>query len=64
MTVYNELYDNYKNKNCMVCGFKLTVDTNITEEQFLKLFESEKDNYKLKIYNICKESDFLMKIYM
>lgn len=54
--IYAESYDEYENETCMVCGYKLVEDTTMTEEQFLKLSESEKDDYELKIYNICKQS--------
>lgn len=56
--IYAESYLNYKNETCGHCGLKKIEDTTITEEQFLKLSESEKDDYELKIYNICKQSDF------
>lgn len=56
--IYADSYINYKNEDCMVCGFKLIEDTDITEEQFLHLSDCEKDNYELKIYNICKQSEF------
>ena len=56
-SIYAESYDEYENESCMVCGFQLIEDS-MTEEQFLKLSESEKDDYELKIYNICKQSKF------
>lgn len=56
--IYAESSDEYENETCMVCGYKKIEDTTMTEEQFLKLSESEKDDYELKIYNICKQSDF------
>ena len=55
--IYAESYDEY-DKDCIHDGFKLIEDTDMTEEQFLKLSESEKDEYELKIYNICKQSEF------
>lgn len=33
-SIYAESYDDYENENCMVCGFKLIEDSNMTEEQF------------------------------
>lgn len=57
-SIYADSYINYNRESCMVCGFKLIEDINMTEEQFLKLSESEKDNYELKVYDICKQSDF------
>lgn len=56
-SIYAESYIEYENESCMVCGFQLIEDT-MTEEQFLKLSESEKDDYELKVYNICKQSEF------
>lgn len=56
--IYAESYIRYENEDCMVCGFQLIKDINMTEEQFLKLSESEKDEYETKIYNICKQSEF------
>ncbi len=56
--IYAESYINYENESCMVCGFQLIEDNNMTEEQFLKLSESEKDSYESRIYNTCKQSDF------
>ncbi len=55
--IYAESYDEY-DRDCIHDGFKLIEDTDMTEEQFLKLSESEKDEYELKIYNICKQSEF------
>lgn len=56
--IYSESYDEYENETCMGCGFKLVEDTEIIEEQFLKLSEDEKDAYEMKIYNICRQSEF------
>lgn len=56
--IYAESYIYYQKEDCVNCGFKLIEDADITEEQFLKLSESEKDDYELKIYNICKKSEF------
>lgn len=56
--IYADSYDEYENEDCMVCGFKLIEDIDITEEQFLQLSESGKDEYETKIYNICKQSEF------
>lgn len=56
--IYAESYDEYENEECMNCGFRLIEDTTMTEEQFLKLSESEKDEYELRVYNICKQSEF------
>lgn len=56
--IYAESYDEYENQTCFGCGFQLIEDNDITEEQFLKLSESEKDAYELKVYNICKQSEF------
>lgn len=56
--IYAESYINYQNEDCSHCGFKLIEDTSMTEEQFLQLSESEKDEYELKIYNICMQSEF------
>lgn len=56
--IYAESYTDYKNEDCIHCGFKLIEDTDMKEEQFLQLSESEKDAYELKIYNICKQSEF------
>lgn len=56
--IYAESYDEYERENCFGCGFQLIEDNDMTEEQFLKLSESEKDAYELKVYNICKQSEF------
>ena len=56
--IYAESYDEYENQTCFGCGFQLIEDNDMTEEQFLQLSESEKDDYELKIYNICKQSEF------
>lgn len=56
--IYAESYDEYENKTCRGCGFQLFEDESTTEEQFLKMSESEKDDYELRIYNICKQSEF------
>ena len=56
--IYAESYDEYEDEDCMVCGFQLIEDTTMTEEQFLQLSESEKDEYETKIYNTCKQSEF------
>lgn len=56
--IYADSYIHYKREDCMVCGFKLIEDTDITEKQFLQLSDYEKDNYENKIYNICKQSEF------
>lgn len=56
--IYADSFDEYENERCGNCGFKLIEDTDITEEQFIKLSESEKDAYEWKIYNICKQSEF------
>lgn len=56
--IYAESYDEYENETCIHCGFKKIEDTTTTEERFHKLSESEKDDYELKIYNICKQSEF------
>ena len=56
--IYAESYDEYENETCWGCGSQLIEDNDMTEEQFLKLSESEKDKYELKIYNICKQSEF------
>ena len=56
--IFAESYDYYNNKSCDTCGFQLIEDITMTEEQFLKLSESEKDAYELKIYDICKKSEF------
>lgn len=56
--IYEDSYDEYENEDCLHCAFRLVEDVNMTEEQFLQLSESEKDEYELKIYNICKQSDF------
>ena len=60
--IYSESYDEYENRTCIGCGFQLIEDTTITEEQFLKLSESEKDAYELNIYSICKQSEFFDEI--
>lgn len=57
-SIYADSYINYNRESCMVCGFNLIEDTNMTENQFLKLSESEKDNYELKVYDVCKQSGF------
>ena len=56
--IYAESYDEYENEECMNCGFQLIEDTTMTEERFLKLSESEKDEYELRVYSICKQSEF------
>lgn len=56
--IYAESYYEYENEDCLHCGFRLIEDTDMTEEQFLQLSESEKNAYELKIYNICKQSEF------
>lgn len=56
--IYAESYHNYENQTCFGCGFQLIEDNDMIEEQFLKLSESEKDAYELKVYNICKQSEF------
>lgn len=56
--IYAESYDEYENEECMHCGFQLIEDMDMTEKQFLELSDSEKDKYELRIYNICKQSDF------
>lgn len=56
--IYAESYNDYENEECDTCGFQLIEDTTMTEEQFLKLSESEKDEYELRVYNICKQSEF------
>lgn len=56
--IYAESSSEYENETCLRCGYKKIEDTSMTEEQFLKLSESEKDDYELKIYNICKQSEF------
>lgn len=56
-SIYAESFDEYENEDCLHCGFQLIEDT-ITEKQFLLLSESEKDDYELRIYNICKQSEF------
>lgn len=56
--IYADSYIDYGRESCMVCGFQLIQDDNMTEEQFLKLSEYEKDAYELKLYDICKQSDF------
>ena len=56
--IYAESYDKYENEGCIHCGFQLTEDK-ITEGQFLlRMSESEKDEYEVRIYNICKQSEF------
>lgn len=56
--IYAESYTDYENEECDTCGFQLIEDTTMTEERFIKLSESEKDEYELRIYNICKQSEF------
>lgn len=56
--IYAESFDGYENETCLRCGYKKIEDTTMTEEQFLKLSEAEKDEYELNIYNICKQSEF------
>lgn len=46
--IYTESYDEYENLTCFGCGFQLIEDNDMTEEQFLKLSESEKDAYEIK----------------
>lgn len=55
--IYSEFWDDYENNKCIHCGFQLIEDNDMTEEQYLKLSELEKDEYELKIYNICKQSE-------
>ena len=59
--IYSESYDEYENDNCLSCGMLLIEDKSMTEEQFLQLSEKQKDEYELKIYNICKQSEFFME---
>lgn len=56
--IYAESSDKYERKTCFGCGFQLVFDKSTTEEQFLEMSESDKDAYELKIYNICKQSEF------
>lgn len=56
--IYADSSTEYENETCLHCGYKKIEDISMTEEQFLKLSESEKDDYELKIYNICKQSEF------
>lgn len=51
-------YIYYENEECGNCGFKLIEDVDMEEEQFLQLSDSEKDKYELKIYDLCKKSEF------
>lgn len=51
-------YDIYRNKqNCPICSNVWSED-DMTALKYAKLSESEKDAYELKIYNICKQSEF------
>lgn len=59
--IYADSYDEYEDEDCLHCGFQLIEDTDMSEEQFLQLSESEKDKYETKIYNICKQSEFFDK---
>lgn len=54
--IYEDSYDEYENEDCLHCAFCL-IEDEITEEQFLRMSDFEKDEYELKIYNICKQSD-------
>ncbi len=56
--IYAESYIYYENEECSGCGFKLIEDVDMKEEQFLQLSDSEKDKYELKIYDLCKQSEF------
>lgn len=56
--IYSESWHDYENDNCLSCGMLLTEDKNMVEKQFLQLSESQKDEYEIYVYNICKESDF------
>ncbi len=54
--IYAESYRHYERETCIEEGFFLREDPNMTEEQFLRLSEEEKDNYELHILDLCKQS--------